>query len=150
MGFFSKLFGDDDSNEEPGKAVMVQHRKFMDLVLDEEGVHTPDGVLPLNEITKADIIRNRSLEYGGSGYRASGEGILGGTLIGGAVAGPLGAIGGGLLGSAAEQESGNNGIMRTTSATLIFESPDLAYSTRVSRDRVEEAQAFVDAVKGAM
>jgi len=128
---------------------MVQHRKFMDLVLDEEGLHTPDGVLTLNGITRADIIRNRSLEYGGSGYHTSGAGILSGTLIGGAIAGPLGAIGGGLFGSTFEQESGNNGIMRTTSATLIFESPSLAYSTKVSRDRVEEAQAFVDAVKDA-
>ncbi|PTN38957.1 hypothetical protein [Desulfonatronum sp. SC1] len=149
MGFFSKLFGDDDKSEEPGKAAMVQRRKFMDLVLDEEGVHTPDGVLTLNKITRADIIRNRSLEYGGGGYHASGAGILSGSVIGGAIAGPLGAIGGGLLGSTVEQESGNNGIMRTTSATLIFESPELAYSTKVSRDRVEEAQAFVDAVKNA-
>lgn len=153
MGFFSKLFGHEDNSEEPGKEVMVQRRKFMDLVLDEEGVHTPDGMLTLNKITRADIIRNRSLEYGGGGYHASGTGtgtgILSGTVIGGAIAGPLGAIGGGLFGSAVEQESGNSGIMRTTSATLIFESPDLAYSTKVSRDQVEEAQAFMDAVKDA-
>lgn len=149
MKFFSKLFGNEDSNEELGKEVMVQRRKFMDLVLNEEGLHTPDGLLTLNKITRADIIRNRSLEYGGGGYHASGSGILSGTVIGGAIAGPLGAIGGGLFGSAVEQESGNNGIMRTTSATLIFESPDLAYSTKVSRDQVEEAQAFVDAVKDA-
>jgi len=58
MGFFSKLFGDEDNSEEAGKKVMVQHRKFMDLVLDEEGLHTPDGVLTLNGITRADIIRN--------------------------------------------------------------------------------------------
>ena len=128
---------------------MVQHRKFMDLALDEEGLHTPDGVLTLNEITRADIIRNRSRDYGGSGYDTSGTGILGGALLGGAIAGPIGAIGGGLLGSTYERESGNGGFPRTISATLIFESPDLAYSTKVSRDRVEEAQAFVAAVKGA-
>jgi hypothetical protein len=127
---------------------MVQHRKFMDLALDEEGLHTPDGVLALKGITRADIIRNRTRDYGGSGYD-TGAGILGGALIGGAIAGPLGAIGGGLYGSTAKRESGNGGIMRTTSATLIFESPDLAYSTKVSRDRVEEAQAFVAAVKKA-
>ena len=128
---------------------MVQHRKFMDLALDEEGLHTPDGVLTLNRITRADIIRNRTRDYSGSGYDTSGAGILGGALLGGAIAGPLGAIGGGLYGSTAKRESRNGGIMRTTSATLIFESPDLAHSTKVSRDRVEEAQAFVAAVKGA-
>lgn len=128
---------------------MVQQRKFMDLALDEEGLHTPDGVLTLNGITRADIIRNRSRDYGGSGYETSGAGILGGALLGGAIAGPLGAIGGGLFGSTGKRESRNSGIQRTTSATLIFESPDLAYSTTVSRDRVKEAQAFVAAVKGA-
>lgn len=55
----------------------------------------------------------------------------------------------GLYGSTPERDSGNNAIMRTTSVTLIFESPVLAYATKVSRDQVEEAQAFVDAVKGA-
>lgn len=149
MGFFSKLFGDEDNSEEPEKKAIVQHRKFMGLVLDEEGLHTPDGVLPLKGITRADIIRNRSPEYDGSGYHTSGEKILAGTLIGGAIAGTLGAIGGGLYGSTPERESGNNYIMRTTSATLIFESPDLAYTTKVSRDQVEEAQGFMDAVKGA-
>ena len=149
MGFFSKLFGNEDNSEKPEKKVMVQHRKFMGLVLDEEGLHTPDGVLTLKAITRADIIRNRTPEYGGSRYDISGEKIAAGTLIGGAIAGPLGAIGGGLYGSAPVREKGNNAIMRTTSATLIFESPALAYSTKVSRDQVEEAQAFVDAVKGA-
>jgi len=113
---------------------MVQHRKFMDLAT-------------LNGITRADIIRNRSRDYGGSGY--GGAGVLGGAVLGGAIAGPLGAIGGGLLGSTYERESGNDGYMRTTSATLIFESPELAYSTKVSRDRVDEAQAFVAAVRKA-
>jgi len=128
---------------------MVQHRKFMDLALDEEGLHTPDGVLALKGITRADIIRNRSRDNGGSGYDSSGAGVIGGALLGGAIAGPLGAIGGGLLGSTYERDSRNDGFPRTISATLIFESPDLAYSTRVPRDRVEEAQAFVAAVKGA-
>ncbi|MFV9647055.1 MAG: hypothetical protein ACNYWU_14635, partial [Desulfobacterales bacterium] len=88
---------------------MVQHRKFMDLALDEEGLHTPDGVLTLNRITRADIIRNRTRDYSGSGYDTSGAGILGGALLGGAIAGPLGAIGGGLYGSTAKRESRNGG-----------------------------------------
>lgn len=149
MGFFSKLFGDEDNSEIPEKKVRVQHRKFMGLVLDEEGLHTPDGMLTLKGITRADIIRNRSPEYGGSRYHTSGKKILAGTLIGGAIAGKLGAIGGGLYGSTPERENGNDVFMRTTSATLIFESPVLAYSIKVSRDQVDEAQAFVDAVKGA-
>ncbi|MDO9107710.1 MAG: hypothetical protein Q7U89_01790 [Coriobacteriia bacterium] len=128
---------------------MVQHRKFMDLALDEEGLHTPDGVLGLQAITRVEVIRNRSRDHGGTGFETSGAGVLGGALLGGAIAGPLGAIGGGLFGSSVKRESGDDSIPRTVSATLIFESPDLAYSTTVPRDRVEEAEAFVAAVKGA-
>jgi len=128
---------------------MVQHRKFMALTLDEDGLHTPDGVLALNRINKVDIILNFSQNQHEKGCENAGAGILGGTLLGGAIAGPFGAIGGGLLGSAASYESGDDDYPPPTSATLIFESPELAYSTRVSRDRVEEAQAFVAAVQEA-
>lgn len=128
---------------------MVQHRKFMDLALDEEGLHTPDGVLKLHGITRADIIRNRSRDQGETESETSAPSVLGGALLGGAIAGPLGALGGGLLGSTVKHESGGDGVPRTVSASLIFESPDLAYSTTVPRDRVEEAEAFVAAVKGA-
>ncbi len=129
---------------------MVQHRKFMNLALDEEGLHTSDGVLALHRITKADIILNFSPDHRERGSENSGAGILGGALIGGAIGGTFGAIGGGLLGSASSYESGDGDWPRATSATLIFESPDLAYSTTVSRNRVEEAQAFVAAVQKAV
>jgi hypothetical protein len=128
---------------------MVQHRKFMDLALDEQGLHTPDGLLALDRITKVDVILNFSRDHRERGSENSGAGILGGALLGGAIAGSFGAIGGGLLGSAASYENGDEDYPRATSAVLIFESPDLAYSTRVSRDRVDEAQAFVAAVQNA-
>lgn len=128
---------------------MVQLRKFLDLTLDEAGLHTPDGVLALQAITRAEVIRNRSRDHRGTGSETSVAGVVGGALLGGAIAGPLGAIGGGLLGSTLERESYGVSIPRTVSATLIFESPDLAYSTTVPRDRVEEAEAFVAAVEDA-
>lgn len=128
---------------------MVQHRKFMDLALDEEGLHTPDGVLALDRITTVNIILNFPPDHSQEGSQNSGAGILGGALLGGAIAGSFGAVGGALLGSAASYENGDADYPRPISATLIFESPGLAYSTRVSRDRVEEAQAFVAAVQEA-
>jgi len=128
---------------------MVQHRKFLSMALDEDGLHTPDGVLVLSRITRADVTRNRSRDFGETGSESYGAGILGGALIGGAIAGPLGAVGGGLLGSTVKRDSDGGGVPRTVSATLIFESPDLAYSTTVARDRVDEAEAFVAAVKVA-
>lgn len=129
---------------------MVQHRKFMELALDDEGLHTPDGTLELPRITRAEVVRHRSRDLGGSGSESSPTGIVGGALLGGAIAGPVGLVGGGLLGSTIEREgSGSADVPRTVSASVIFESPDLAYSMTVTRDRVEEAEAFVAAVKGA-
>lgn len=122
----------------------------MDLVLDDEGLHTPDGVFELPLMTKADVARHRRRDSGESVYGASPAGVVGGALLGGALGGPVGFIGGGLLGSAIDRErSEPTGIPRTVSATVTFESPDLAYVARVPRDRVEEAEAFVAAVKGA-
>jgi hypothetical protein len=128
---------------------MVQHRKFMDLALDEEGVHTPDGTLPLASITRADVVRHRSRGDGETTSSSSPAGVVGGALIGGAIAGPLGMLGGGLLGSSIKHESYSEGIPRTVSASVIFESAELAYSIVVERDRVPEAEAFVAAVKAA-
>lgn len=133
---------------------MTQHRTFMDLTLDDEGLHTPDGVLSVGSITKAEAVRHRSRPSSAgtpdhSGY--SPAGAAGGAVIGGALGGPVGFFAGALLGSRIEhdEDSGSQGIPRTVSASLIFESPDLAYSTLVSKERVEEAEAFVVAVKVA-
>lgn len=123
---------------------MVQHRKFGDLALDDGGLHTPDGTLTLARISRAEVIRNRSRE--GASGRDSGPGAVGGALVGGALAGPGGFLAGGLVGAAGEGEGGAN-VPRTVSATVVFESPELAYTTTVGRDHVAEAEESVAAVK---
>lgn len=128
---------------------MVQHRRFMDLALDDEGLHTPDGTLCLTSITRAELVRNRARSGGTATSVPSAGGIVGGAIVGGALAGPIGAVGGGLLGSTMRRDSTEPCIPRTVSASLIFESRELAYSTTVGRDRVAEAEAFVAAVKTA-
>jgi len=129
---------------------MVQHRRFMDLALDDEGLHTPDGTFPLADMTKAELKRLRRRAANDGAYDPSVEGTVGGALLGGAIAGPLGFIGGGLLGSRIPADrSDSTGVPRTVSATMSFESPDLAYVTRVERDRIDEAEAFVAAVRSA-
>lgn len=129
---------------------MVQRRKFMDLALDDEGLHTPDGDFKLSEMTKAEVRRNRRRDAGDYVSEPSAGGAIGGALLGGALAGPIGFVGGGILGSQAYGEhSGSSGVPRTVSASVMFESPVLAYVTRVGRDRVEDAEAFVAAVKAA-
>ena len=133
---------------------MVQHRAFMDLVLDDDGLHTPNGDMAIRSITRAEAVRHRSRPSGAAGTQDSGYsagGAVGGAVVGGAIAGPVGFVAGALLGSTVErdEDSGSEGIPRTVSASLIFESPESAYSTIVSKDRVEEAEAFVTAVKTA-
>ncbi|MCG2807869.1 MAG: hypothetical protein L6413_06330, partial [Coriobacteriia bacterium] len=73
----------------------------------------------------------------------------GGALLGGLLAGPVGVLGGAVLGSTVRSDSPIEGAHRSTSATLIFESPDLAYTVTVSRDRLVEAEGFAAAVKQA-
>jgi hypothetical protein len=129
---------------------MVQHRTFMDLALDDDGLHTPDGTLQLDAMTRAVVVRHFIRDAGEGHSVASPAGVVGGALLGGAIAGPAGLIGGALLGSTVKREaSGADGIPRTVSASVILESPELAFSTTVGRDRVEEAEAFVRAVKDA-
>jgi hypothetical protein len=101
-------------------------------------------------MTRAEVVRHRARDMGGSGSQYSPAGVVGGALLGGAIAGPIGLVGGGLLGSAIGRErSDSTGVPRTVSASVILESPELAYSMTVARDRVEEAEAFVAAVKAA-
>jgi hypothetical protein len=120
---------------------MVQHRTFMEFVLDDAGLHTPDGVLSLRSITRADIRRNRSRDYGEGATETSGAGVVGGALLGGALLG--------LLGSSVKRKSDDVIVPRTVSATVTFESSELAYSSLIPRDRIEEGEEFVAAVKGA-
>lgn len=129
---------------------MVQHRRFLGMALDDEGLHTPDGTLQLPSITRAEVIRNRSRGGGQPTSSASAAGVAGGALAGGLLAGPAGLVAGGLLGSTIRRERPPaEGPPRTVSASLIFESPDLAYSVTVGRDQVVEAEAFVAAVRTA-
>lgn len=75
---------------------------------------------------------------------------MGGALLGGAIGGPVGFLGGALLGGAAGSgDTDYTSVPRTVSATVTFESPRLAFSVTVDRDQVEEAEAFVRAVKSA-
>jgi hypothetical protein len=132
---------------------MPQHRTFMDLTLDDDGLHTPDGLMALGSITRAEAVRHRSRPAAsGAGYDGySPAGAAGGAVIGGALGGPVGFVAGALIGSrlSSDDDPGDRGVPRTVSASLIFESPESAYSTIVPKDRVEEAEAFVSAVKAA-
>ena len=134
---------------------MALHREFLNLVLDDEGLHTPEGTLVLSRISKAELIRESVDEPGneqGSGASRTYGGVVGGALVGGAVAGAAGAVGGALLGSTLDHDQPTEeeeDVHRTVGATVQFASPELAYSTTVRVSRVQEAQEFVEAVQEA-
>ena len=127
---------------------MVQRREFLDLVLDDEGLRTPDGVLALADLTRAEVVRHRSRDAGTPRNSYSAEAA--GAIVGGSLYGPVGFVGGALLGGAiARDDAAGTGVPRTVSATLSFESPALSYSRTVGKDQAADAEAFVSAVKRA-
>jgi len=133
---------------------MVPHREFLNLVLDDEGLHTPEGTLALSRISKAELIRQSvddSEAEQSSPSSPSYAGAVGGALVGGAVAGAAGAVGGALLGSTLDRNDAGaeEEVHRTVAATIKFASPELAYTTTVRVSRVQEAQEFVEAVQQA-
>ena len=133
---------------------MVPHREFLNLVLDDEGLHTPEGTLALSRIDKAELIRESvddSPAEQSSSDSSSYGGVVGGALVGGTVGGAVGAVGGALLGSTLDKpdDDGDEDVQRTVGATIQFASPELAYTTTVRVSRVQEAQEFVEAVQQA-
>jgi hypothetical protein len=127
----------------------------MNLTLEDDVLETPDGRIPLSQITRAEVIRHREDPAAvGDGDKPGGysghAGGIGGALIGGAVAGPAGFVGGALLGSALDdQDSDPAGPARTTSATMVFESPAVSSTTEVDHIHASDAEKFVAAVQEA-
>jgi hypothetical protein len=129
----------------------MKHKEFKELQLDDKGLQTPSGFMPLGDLVMADFVRNTTAEAGTPGARTtSAAGVVGGAVIGGAVAGPVGAVAGGLAGSTIKTDSpGEPGYERTVSATIAFQSGDVVYTTDVPVFDVEDAEAFVAEVRSA-
>ena len=129
---------------------MDEVRRFADLVLDKDALHTPVGTMLLPDITRAEF--NREVVSDGQGpstQEVSAPAVAGGVIIGGALLGPAGAVGGGLLGSTVKEDVPGEAKWRTKSVTLTFETNELAYSMDISRDREAEANRFAQAVRKA-
>ena len=123
---------------------------FKNLALDDEGLHTPDGLMPLGQITAAEFARKTVTENGAAPTETNTPGIAAGVVVGGVVAGAAGALAGGLIGSTIESETGGEEpYARTTSATIAFATSDATYSADVPAFDVEAAEAFVDKVRAA-
>ena len=124
--------------------------RFAELVLDENALHTPRGVMPLSEITRAEFVREVvSAGAGPSTQQTSAPAVAGGAVVGGALFGAAGAVAGGLLGSTVKEEVPGTPKFRTNSVAIVFETNDLAYSMDISREQEMEANHFAKAVAKA-
>ncbi|HSK46380.1 MAG TPA: hypothetical protein VLA05_00075 [Coriobacteriia bacterium] len=129
----------------------MQHTsRFADLLLDEESLHTPNGVMPLSEITRAEFVRElESHGSGGSTQETSAPAVVGGAAAGGVLFGAVGAVAGGLLGSTVKEEVPGRPKFQTKSVRIVFETNNLAYSMDVARDQEARANDFAKAVHKA-
>jgi len=125
--------------------------RFADLSLDEDFLHTPEGVIPLSMITRAEFVRDAVVGGPGPGGQETAvEAVAGGAVVGGALFGTVGAVAGGLLGSTVKEDVPGRHHIHTNSVTIVFESPDLTYSMDIAREQEVDADRFVRAVKRAV
>lgn len=123
---------------------------FQQLKLDDVGLHTPSGLMPLDRIAQATFVRNTEAEGAEAPTDSNAPGIVGGAIVGGVIAGAAGAVVGGVVGSHVTTETGGSAAYAlTTSADISFAADDVAYSTRVDVFDVEAAEEFVQEVRRA-
>jgi hypothetical protein len=124
-----------------------EHAEFMGLVLDDQGLHTPEGDMPLGDIKRAEFLR--TLVSDGHGPdETSVPAVIGGAVVGGAVFGAAGAVVGGLAGSTVKEEGDEK--LRTAAVQLIFETDALDFVMDIPRDQEGAAYTFSESVKKAV
>ena len=133
------LFGHHEHEPETGE--------FMGLVLDETGLSTPVGLMTLDEITRAEFLRD-IVEAGHGPEQSSAPAVVGGAVVGAALFGAVGAVAGGLAGSTVKEDGPVE--LRTQSVQLIFETKDLDYRMDIPREEEGAAVTFAETVKRAL
>ena len=124
---------------------------FAGLTLDENALHTPAGVMPLAEITRAELVREVVPDGPTPNTRqTSAPAIVGGAIVGGALLGPAGAVAGGLLGSTYKDEMPGAPRWRTRSVKVVFETDETVYSMDITREQEMEADHFTQEVRRAV
>lgn len=130
---------------------MEEHEEFMGLVLDDGVLHTPAGPMSLDDLTRAEFVRDVVLAgHGPSTQEPSTPAVVGGAVVGGALFGGTGALVGGLLGSNVKQEVPGAPEYRTESVRLVFETGSSDFSMDIPRDKEADAYKFAQSVEKAM
>jgi hypothetical protein len=124
-----------------------QSAEFMGLVLDAAGLHTPAGLMPLADITRAEFLRD-IVSAGHGSDEMSAPAVVGGAAVGAVAFGAIGAVAGGYLGSTVKEEGPEQ--FKTQSVHLIFATDSLDYSLPIPREQEGGAITFADTVKHAV
>lgn len=129
---------------------MTDRATCMGLVLDDDALQTPEGAMPLAEMTRAEFVRevHRGADTP-STTQTSGAAVAGGAVVGGVLLGPAGAVGGALLGSTVKEEAPGEATFHTTAVYLVFETPSQTYRVDVPRDEEDRAYHFAREVDKA-
>jgi len=127
----------------------MHRREYLEYAIDEEGLHTPDGLIDPSTIHVARIDRVRVSEHHEESSSTSPVAVVGGAVAGGLIAGPVGALGGALLGSYSKDSDPEVDIPRTVSATMVLEGDSLSRTIDVPIRDTGTAEEFVAAVRKA-
>jgi hypothetical protein len=130
---------------------MSKDTEFMGLVLTDDALKTPEGDLRLSEMTRAEFVRD-AVKDGDKPTTAetSAPAVAGGAVVGGALFGAVGAVGGGLLGSTVKDEVPGGPSIRTLSVKVVFETAETSFSMDIPREEEVNAIQFVKKVEGAV
>jgi hypothetical protein len=124
---------------------------FMGLHLDKDVLRTPDGDLPLADVTRAEFVREAVVDgRKPDAQETSAPAVAGGAAAGGVLLGVPGAVVGGLLGSAVKEDVAGGPSIKTLSVHVVFETEDVQYSTAVPREEEVNAIRFVRKVEDAV
>ncbi|HET6350936.1 MAG TPA: hypothetical protein VFG89_02250 [Coriobacteriia bacterium] len=129
---------------------MTRTHTFAELSLDETALHTPVGVMPLVDLTRAEFRRQVDrVASAPTTQETSATAVVGGAAVGGALFGGVGALVGGVLGSTVKEDVPGTPRVHTASVKLIFETPALTYSLDVEEDHEMAAYSFAERVRKA-
>lgn len=125
--------------------------EFMDLVLDDQDLHTPEGAMAISDLTCADFVRDIVRgDAGPDGRETSPAAALGGAAVGGALFGAVGAVGGAIAGSTYKEDVSGTREVESNTVRLVFETATNSYTMDVPRDAEEDAHDFIDKVNKAL
>lgn len=130
---------------------MSGRAEFMNLVLDDQVLHTPEGAMEISDLTCADFVRDVVRgDAGPDGQETSPGAVLGGAAVGGELFGAVGAVGGAIAGSTYKEDVPATREVKSNTVQLVFKTATNSYTMYVPHDAEEDAYDFVDEVNKAI